>query len=111
MKNSDKKTIGKNVLNGSLSLLKGFVSGLNPIVGAVVGAGEGVVKSIQKEKSANLNSEIGGVGNTDKARLIGFVGGIIIVFGGGIAVATGHLTMEEVKDIAKLFKDIIESML
>ena len=36
MKNSEKKALGKSVLNTSLSFFKGIASGINPVLGAVV---------------------------------------------------------------------------
>ena len=99
MKKSDKQAIGKPLLNGSLSLLKGLVSGVSPIVGMVVGAGEGVVKSIQKEKENNLNSEVGGFGKIDLPRLLGFLKFI------GLAAAfiAGWITLEDLKELIRLF--------
>ena len=99
MKGTEKKALGRSILNTTLSFTKGLVGGLNPIIGAVVGAGEGVVKGIQKEKDINLASEIGGEGKVDYSRLAG-----VAVFVGLVALfATGLITMEDLKELIKVF--------
>jgi len=94
MKGTEKKALGRSILNTSLSFAKGFVGGLNPIVGAVIGAGEGIVKGVQKEKDNNLASEIGGQGKVDYSRLAG-----VVVFVG--LFAAGLITMEDLKELIK----------
>ena len=99
MKGTEKKALGRSILNTTLSFTKGLVGGLNPIIGAVVGAGEGIVKGVQKEKDANLASEIGGEGKVDYSRLAG-----IGVFVGLVALfASGLITMEDLKELIKVF--------
>ena len=93
--------IGKNILNGSLSFIKGIAGGINPVLGAVVGAGEGVVKGIQKEKEKNVNSEVGGVGKVDLPHLLGVLFFIILV----IAFIFGYLTMDDLKELVKLLSN------
>ena len=99
MKGSEKKALGRSVLNTSLSFLKGIAGGVNPIVGAVVGAGEGIVKGIQKEKDNNLSSEIGGEGKVDYSRLAGV--GVFVLL--ATAFAFGLITMEDLKELIKVF--------
>ena len=99
MKGTEKKALGRSILNTSLSFAKGLVGGLNPIVGAVVGASEGVVKGIQKEKDKNLSTEVGGEGRIDPAHLAGV--GVFIVL--AVAFAFGLITMDDLKELFKLF--------
>ena len=99
MKGTEKKALGRSILNTSLSFAKGLVGGLNPVVGAVIGAGEGIVKGVQKEKDANLASEIGGEGKVDYSRLAG-----VVVFAGLVALfASGLITMDDLKELVKVF--------
>ena len=101
--NTEKKALRKQILNGSLSFLKGVAGGVNPILGAAVGMAEGVVKGVQKEKAANLDGEIGGAGKIDYPRLAG-----VVVFAGlALAVVTGHLSIEQVKDLIKIFMGVM----
>ena len=99
MKGSDKKALGKSILNTGLSFAKGLAGGLNPIVGAVIGASEGVVKGVQKEKDKNLTSEIGGEGKVDVAHLAGV--GVFVLL--AAAFAFGLITMEDLKELIKVF--------
>jgi hypothetical protein len=99
MKGSDKKALGKSILNTGLSFAKGIAGGLNPVVGAVIGAGEGIVKGVQKEKDKNLTSKVGGEGKIDIAHLAGV--GVFVLL--AAAFAFGLITMEDLKELIKLF--------
>ena len=99
MKGTDKKAIGRSVLNTSLSFLKGVVGGVNPIIGAVIGASEGIVKGVQKEKAKNLDGEVGGKGQIDYSRLAGV--GVFVLLAVGFAF--GLITMEDLKELIKVF--------
>jgi hypothetical protein len=90
MKGSDKKALGKSILNTGLSFAKG---------GAVIGAGEGIVKGVQKEKDKNLTSKVGGEGKIDIAHLAGV--GVFVLL--AAAFAFGLITMEDLKELIKLF--------
>ena len=99
MKGTEKKALGRSVLNTSLSFLKGVVGGVNPIIGAVIGAGEGIVKGVQKEKDNNLSSEVGGEGKIDYSRLAGV--GVFVLL--ATAFAFGLITMDDLKELIKVF--------
>jgi len=99
MKGTEKKAIGRAVLNTGLSFLKGMVGGINPIVGMVVGAGEGIVKGVQKEKDKNLATTTGGAGMIDPAHLAG-VGVFVVLVG---LLASGLISMEQLKELIKIF--------
>lgn len=99
MKETEKKALGRSVLNTSLSFLKGVVGGINPVVGMVVGAGEGIVKGIQKEKDTNLSSEVGGEGKVDYSRLAGVA--VFVLLAAGFVF--GLITMEDLKELVKIF--------
>lgn len=99
MKGSEKKALGRSILNTGLSFAKGVVGGINPVVGAVIGAGEGIVKGVQKEKDKNLSSEVGGEGKIDVAHLAGV--GVFILLAAGFAF--GLITMEDLKELIKVF--------
>lgn len=99
MKGSDKKALGRSILNTTLSFAKGVVGGINPVVGAVIGAGEGIVKGVQKEKDKNLNSKVGGEGKIDVAHLAGV--GVFVLL--AIGFAFGLITMEDLKELIKVF--------
>jgi hypothetical protein len=99
MKGTEKKALGKSILNTSLSFVKGLAGGANPIIGAVIGAGEGVVKGIQKEKENNLSSEVGGQGKVDYSHLAGV--GVFVLL--AAAFAFGLITMEDLKELVKIF--------
>lgn len=104
MKKSEKKALGKGILNSALSFAKNATVA-NPVISMAIGAGEGVVKSIQDIKEKNLASENGGEGNVDYAGLIGAIGGFVIVVGGGIALAKGWLTIEDLKQLLKIWEN------
>ena len=99
MKGTEKKALGRSILNTTLSFAKGIVGGINPVVGAVIGAGEGVVKGIQKEKDKNQTSEIGGEGKIDVAHLAGV--GVFVLLAVGFAF--GLITMDDLKELIKVF--------
>ena len=99
MKESEKKALGRSILNTGLSFAKGLVGGLNPVIGAVIGAGEGVVKGIQKEKDKNLTSEVGGSGKIDVAH----IGGIVVFLALVGAFVAGLITLEDVGELLKMF--------
>lgn len=99
MKQSDKKALGRSVLNTALSFGKGILGGINPVIGAAIGAAEGVAKGVQKEKDKNLSSQVGGEGSIDIAHLVG-VGVFILLV---ILFAFGKITMENVQDLLKMF--------
>lgn len=99
MKGTEKKALGRSILNTTLSFAKGIVGGINPVVGAVIGAGEGVVKGIQKEKDSNLASQVGGEGKLDIAHLAGV--GVFVLLAAGFAF--GLITMEDLKELIKIF--------
>jgi hypothetical protein len=103
MKKSDAKALFGNVLNTVLPIAKNAVSGLNPIIGMGVGAVEGTVKAIKTEKEKNLASAGGGEGSPNYQMLLGQVLSALIIIGGGIAVAMGWLTFEDVKSFIKLW--------
>ena len=103
MKKSEKKAIGKSVLNTVLRVVKSATIA-NPIVNMGVGAVQGVVKSVQDEKVKNIESEHGGKGNVDIASMIGAIGGFVIVAGGTIAMIKGWLTIEDLKAIMKIWE-------
>lgn len=105
MKKSDKKRIGKTILNGVLSFVKGATMG-NPVVNTVIGGVDGVVKGIQKgnEIAKDKASEIGGVGNVNWTSVIGAIVGGVILLGGMVAVAKGWITTDELKEIFKLWE-------
>lgn len=99
MNGTDKKALGRKVLNGSLSFLKGVVGGANPIIGMAIGAVEGVTKGVQKEKADNLASPTGGPGKVDVPRLAGI--GVFVLLAVGFAF--GLITMEDLKELIKVF--------
>ena len=99
MKNSDKKALGRSVLNTGLSFAKGLVGGLNPIVGMAIGAAEGITKGVQKEKDKNLATETGGAGKIDVAH----IGGVVVFLALVGAFVAGLITLEDVGDLLKLF--------
>ena len=99
MKGTEKKALGRSILNTTLSFTKGLVGGINPVIGMVVGAGEGIVKGVQKEKDANLASEIGGEGKVDYSHLAGIGVFVLLV----TLFATGLITMEDLKELIKVF--------
>ena len=99
MKKTEKKVLGRSILNTALSFTKGVVSGVNPFVGALVGAGEGIVKGIQKEKDINLASKVGGEGKIDVAHLTGV--GVFILL--SAAFVFGLITMDDLKELIKVF--------
>jgi hypothetical protein len=99
MKRSDKKALGRSVLNTGLSFAKGLVGGLNPVVGAAIGAVEGTVKGVQKEKDKNLASEVGGAGKIDVAHLSGVVVFLVLV----AAFIFGAISLEDLGELVKLF--------
>jgi hypothetical protein len=104
MKKSEKKSLGRNILNSVLSFAK-HATVANPVVSMAIGAGEGVVKSVQGIKDKNIASEVGGEGQVDYAGLIGAVGGFIIVIGGGIALMKGWITIDDLKELLKIWED------
>lgn len=99
MKGTEKKALGRAILNTGLSFAKGLAGGLNPIVGAVIGAGEGIAKGVQKEKDKNLASEVGGEGKFDPAHFVGV--GVFVLL--ATAFAFGLITMEDLKELIKIF--------
>ena len=103
MKKSDKKALFGNVLNTILPIAKTAVSGLNPIIGMAVGAAEGTVKAVKAEKEKNLSSPMGGEGKPNYSMLLGQLLSAVIIIGGGVAVAMGWLTFEDVKSFIKLW--------
>ena len=103
MKKSDKKNIFGNVLSTILQIAKTAVSGLNPLIGMAVGAVEGTVKAIKTEKDKNIVSPGGGEGKPNYQMLMGQLLSALIIIGGGIAVAMGWLTFEDVKSFIKLW--------
>lgn len=102
MKNSEKKKIGKGILNGVLSFAKGVTIG-NPVINMIIGGVQGVVKGVQKTKAKNIDSEIGGVGKVDYSGAIGAATGAIIIIGGSISLMMGWLTSDQLKDILSLW--------
>ena len=102
MKGTEKRKLFKNIGNGLLSVGKGIISIYNPVAGAAVGMVQGAVKGIQKEKDTNLASLVGGKGNIDWYH----IGGVVIILGGGVAIAFGWLTFEDVKSLARLFMNL-----
>lgn len=99
MKGTEKKALGRSVLNTALSFAKGVVGGINPVVGMVIGAGEGIVKGVQKEKDGNLASQVGGEGKVDVAHLSGVAVFVLLAAG----MAFGLITMEDLKELMKIF--------
>ena len=99
MKNSEKKSLLSSISLGALSFVKGVAGGINPIIGAAVGAAEGTVKAIKDEKEKNLNSEIGGLGSIDYPRLFGVAVFILLVY----LLVSGKITMDEVDQLTKIF--------
>ena len=99
MKGTEKKALGRSILNTGLSFAKGLVGVANPIVGMAIGAVEGVSKGVQKEKDANLASQVGGEGKVDVAHLAGV--GVFILLAAGFAF--GLITMEDLKELIKVF--------
>ncbi len=99
MKNSEKKALGRSVLNTGLSFAKGLVGGINPIVGMAIGAAEGITKGVQKEKDKNLTSEVGGAGKIDFAH----IGGVVVFLSLVGAFIAGLITLEDVKELIKIF--------
>jgi len=99
MKGTEKKALGRSVLNTGLSFLKGIAGGINPIVGMVVGAGEGIVKGVQKEKDKNLATAVGGEGLIDPSHLAGV--GVFVLLAAGFAF--GLITMNDLKELIKIF--------
>lgn len=99
MKNTDKKALGRSVLNTGLSFAKGLVGGLNPVIGMAIGAAEGVTKGIQKEKDKNLATATGGAGKIDLAH----IGGIVVFLALVGAFVAGLITLEDVKELIKIF--------
>ncbi len=103
MKKSEKKAIAKNILNGALSFIKSATVA-NPVINMGIGAVDGVVKGIQKTTKSNIDSNSGGVGNVDVPGAVGAIVGGIIIVGGAVALAIGWLTVDELKDIFKLWE-------
>jgi hypothetical protein len=103
MKNSEKKNIFGNILNTILPIAKTAVSGLNPLIGMAVGAVEGTVKAVKTEKEKNIVSVGGGEGKPNYQMLMGQLLSALIIIGGGVAVAMGWLTFEDVKSFIKLW--------
>lgn len=99
MKGTEKRALGRSILNTGLSFAKGLVGGVNPVIGAVIGAGEGIVKGVQKEKDKNLSTEVGGAGSIDPAHLAGV--GVFILL--ATAFAFGLITMDDLKELIKVF--------
>lgn len=99
MKESEKKALGRSVLNTGLSFAKGLVGGLNPIIGAVIGGAEGVVKGVQKEKDKNLTSSVGGEGKIDVAHISGVVVFLVLV----AAFIFGAISIDDVGELLKMF--------
>lgn len=99
MRDSDKKKLIKSVSSGALSFLKGIAGGANPIIGAAVGAADGIVKSVKEEKENNLNSEVGGVGSLDVPRLIGVAVFIFLV----ILFIMGKISFDQIEELIKIF--------
>ena len=99
MKGTEKKALGRSILNTSLSFAKGMIGGINPVIGAVIGAGEGIVKGVQKEKDKNISSPVGGEGKIDVAHLAGV--GVFVLLALGFAF--GLITMEDLKELIKVF--------
>ena len=83
----------------ALSFVKGAVSGINPVIGGVVGAAEGVVKSIKEEKEANLEDGATPKGQIDWARLTGTVVFLSLV----TAFLFGKITLDDVMNLFKAF--------
>lgn len=107
MKDKTKKALG-NALRGGLSFLSGVVGSVNPIAGVVVGAVSGVVNKVKALKDKNLASSVGGVGKVDGAHASGLVVGvgvIVVVILGGVAVAMGWLTMDEVMQLIGIISE------
>lgn len=98
MKNSKKRLLLKNILNGAWSFIK-HATIKNPIVNVGVGVVDGVVKGIQKTQQSNIESKSGGVGNVDVPGAIGAIVGGIIIIGGAVALAMDWLTIDELKQI------------
>ena len=86
-----KKFLG-TLLDAGLSFAKGVIAPINPVAGAVIGAAEGIKEKVKEEKEKNLNSEVGGVGKIDPARLAL-----------AVAFALGYLTLDDVKELMKVF--------
>lgn len=99
MKNSEKKALGRSVLNTGLSFAKGLVGGANPLIGMAIGAVEGTVKGVQKEKDKNLATTVGGEGKIDVAHLAG-VGAFLLL---AAAFVFGLISMDDLKELIKLF--------
>jgi hypothetical protein len=100
---TEKKALGKSLLDGGLSFFKGIASGINPILGGVVGAAEGVVNKVREEKETNLSSEVGGEGKVDYSRLMGTVVFLFLV----ILLVMGKLDLDTVKKLFSWFLDLI----
>jgi len=103
MKKSEKKNLFGNVLNTVLPIAKTAVSGLNPLIGMAVGAVEGTVKAIKTEKDKNIVSPGGGEGKPNYQMMTGQILSAIIIIGGGVAVAMGWLTFDDIKSFVKLW--------
>ena len=99
MKSSEKKAIGKSLLNTGLSFVKGMASVGNPLIGAAIGLAQGAVKGVQKEKANNLDSAVGGEGKADPAHLAGVAVFVLL----SVGFACGLITMEDVKELIKIF--------
>lgn len=99
MKNSEKKALLSSVSSGALSFLKGVAGGINPVIGAAVGAADGVVKAVKEEKEKNLNSEVGGVGSLDFPRLFGVLVFILLV----VMFIMGKITISDIEELIKIF--------
>lgn len=99
MKASEKKALGRSILNTGLSFAKGLVGGLNPVIGMAIGAAEGVVKGVQKEKGKNLATQVGGEGKIDVAHISGVVVFLVLI----VAFIFGAITLDDVGDLLKMF--------
>jgi hypothetical protein len=99
MKGTDKKALGRSILNTGLSFAKGLIGGANPIIGMAIGAAEGITKGVQKEKDKNLTSSVGGEGKIDIAHLAGV--GVFVLLAVGFAF--GLISMEDLKELIKVF--------
>lgn len=99
MKGSDKKALGRSILNTGLSFAKGLVGGLNPIIGMAIGAAEGITKGVQKEKDKNLATLVGGEGKIDIAHISGVAVFLVLI----VAFIFGAITLDDVSDLIKMF--------
>jgi hypothetical protein len=102
MKNSKKNKLGKGILKGVWHFVKGMTTG-NPVISMVVGGIDGVVKGAKDVKIKNVDSETGGVGEIDYVGAVGATSGFIIIICGGIAVSQGWITMEDLKEVFKMW--------